>query len=452
MKKTICFLFFLNCFIWVFAQDETTPDLLHQYSQEKNGAIKDSLTIEIAYSYLYSKPDNALYWAKMGAENAKEKHIPRWEAACMNTIGIIFWTMGNYPQALDALFGALRINEENNFQIGMVKNYANIGLIYSEHGEERQALEYAFKAKELSEKIHYDIGLTSSLLNIGDSYDKFNQLDSARMFTQQAYEMALSFKDTNNIGHALNNLGNIHFKMQQIMLAMEYFRLSIPFLEKANDDDFICEVKLGMAKIFYQGKKMDSAIYYSRQSMEEAKVSGNTKRILDASIFLSALYKNKKIIDSAFVYQELVMAVKDSLYSQDKVKEVQNLSFNEKIRQQEVVEMKTKAEEDRKNNLQMMGIAAFIIVFFISLVPLSQKKIKPNVIEFFGVMGLLFVFEFISIFIHPYIGAFTHHTPVFMLIISVCIAAILVPAHHKLEHWVKKKLVLKTNHHPKKIK
>lgn len=59
------------------------------------------------------------------------------------------------------------------------------------------------------------------------------------------------------------------------------------------------------------------------------------------------------------------------------------------------------------------------------------------------VVALLIVFEFLNLLLHPVIGSITHHSPVFMLIALVCIAALLIPLHHKLEHWAKKMLVEK---------
>lgn len=73
-----------------------------------------------------------------------------------------------------------------------------------------------------------------------------------------------------------------------------------------------------------------------------------------------------------------------------------------------------------------------------------KKKIKPRTIETLGIIALLLVFEFIALFLHPYIAEWTHHTPVYMLLILVGVAAILSPSHHRLEKWMKTKLVEKT--------
>ena len=61
-------------------------------------------------------------------------------------------------------------------------------------------------------------------------------------------------------------------------------------------------------------------------------------------------------------------------------------------------------------------------------------------LKYLGLLGLLLLFEFIAIFVHPYIDELTGHQPVWMLIILVMIAAVLVPLHHKMEHWVKEHL------------
>ena len=68
---------------------------------------------------------------------------------------------------------------------------------------------------------------------------------------------------------------------------------------------------------------------------------------------------------------------------------------------------------------------------------------SPKLIRFLGVVSLLLVFEFLNLVLHPFVEESTHHSPVLMLISLVCIAALLVPLHHRLEHWATEKLVEK---------
>jgi ketosteroid isomerase-like protein len=58
--------------------------------------------------------------------------------------------------------------------------------------------------------------------------------------------------------------------------------------------------------------------------------------VYDASKLLADIYRSKNFTDSAFKYLELMLAAKDSFYSEEKLKQLQNLSFNEQLRQQEI--------------------------------------------------------------------------------------------------------------------
>ncbi|MGZ5191959.1 MAG: hypothetical protein ACXWCZ_13195 [Flavisolibacter sp.] len=101
-------------------------------------------------------------------------------------------------------------------------------------------------------------------------------------------------------------------------------------------------------------------------------------------------------------------------------------------------------EEERKANTQYAAIAVVLILFITAFLLLSRSIIvNEKWISFLGVLGLLIVFEFINLFFHPFIASVTNHSPILMLIMLVGIAALLIPAHHKLEHWIKHKMVEK---------
>jgi NADH:ubiquinone oxidoreductase subunit 3 (subunit A) len=127
---------------------------------------------------------------------------------------------------------------------------------------------------------------------------------------------------------------------------------------------------------------------------------------------------------------------------------LQDITFTEQIHQAEEEAKLAELDEQRKHNIQYAGIAIAIITFVVIFLLLSRTTAaSPRVIEFLGVVGLLILFEFINLLLHPFIGEYTHHSPLLMLGIMVVIAALLVPMHHKLEHWIKHKFVGRTSGH-----
>ncbi|MBP6417530.1 MAG: hypothetical protein KBA90_15050, partial [Chitinophagaceae bacterium] len=120
------------------------------------------------------------------------------------------------------------------------------------------------------------------------------------------------------------------------------------------------------------------------------------------------------------------------------------MTFEEDLRQQEVAAEKVKEEQQRKQNIQYALLALGILSFIILFLALSRRHItNTKVIQFLGVVALLVVFEFLNLLLHPFLERITHHNPILMLLALVCIAALLVPLHHKLEKWATHKLVEK---------
>ena len=113
------------------------------------------------------------------------------------------------------------------------------------------------------------------------------------------------------------------------------------------------------------------------------------------------------------------------------------MAFDEKLRQQEIVAAELKDKKKRNNNLQYAAIAIALISFIILFFALSRSIIvKTRFISFFAILGLLAVFEFINLFIHPYLSRATNDSPVLMLLVLIAIGALLIPLHHKLEKWI----------------
>ncbi|MBK8140547.1 MAG: hypothetical protein IPQ25_10860 [Chitinophagaceae bacterium] len=134
----------------------------------------------------------------------------------------------------------------------------------------------------------------------------------------------------------------------------------------------------------------------------------------------------------------------DSLNSSKANQQILLMTFEEDLRKQEAAAEKIKEEQQRKQNIQYALLALGIISFVILFLALSRRHItNTKVIQFLGVVALLVVFEFLNLLLHPFLERITHHNPILMLLALVCIAALLVPLHHKLEKWATHKLVEK---------
>jgi hypothetical protein len=115
--------------------------------------------------------------------------------------------------------------------------------------------------------------------------------------------------------------------------------------------------------------------------------------------------------------------------------------MNEQLRQLEIAENKKMAAKERFTQLQLLFIGLFIPGFFLFTLAVSNIRIDVRVIKALGVLSLLILFEYLTLLLHPFVADLTHHTPVYEMLIFVAVAAVIIPTHHRIEHWLIEKLI-----------
>ncbi len=443
MKKN--YLFVLISFFFSFSSSAQTHEIdsLKQLLQkEKTDTGRVSLLSKLGFAIFNGNPDTAMKLAMEGLALSRKIRFEKGEIRSLTDVGNVYYVLGDYSKALAKYLDVLKIREKNNSLKGS-SVMGNIGLVYTELKNYRLSLEYHFKALQIVEQLGDKKRIANMKVNIALTYKQMGLYDSSTLFAEQAKLLASQTNYDGVEGEALTYLGEISFLKGENNLALEYCRLSFPLLIRAQAINILCMAYLNSAGIFEKLNQKDSVLFYSRQSLQLAKERNFLKEVRNAAQFLSHYYR-KFSADSAFYYQDISKAMNDSLFSQEKQNAIQSMTFEETMRQQEIEADKFKEEEDRKHNLQYAAIAvalfSFVIIFFL----FSRSVIVGDkFIRFFGILGLLAVFEFINLLIHPHLAHFTNDSPVLMLVILMCIAALLIPLHHKLEHWITHKMIEK---------
>jgi len=451
MKPTflVFFVFFIS--ISASAQDKRLDSLKSLVNTKK-----DTSTVwlfkEIGDLYS-SNIDSAYSYYQKGFQLAKKINFRTGEWELRHDIAELLYRTGSYPQALKISLETLKLAEELNDTMNIYWSTRDVMMTYEfMANESEQILKYAKKLRNIifsgffkeqkTIDFFYLIGYVNHITNY---YGAKNQLDSVLYYSQRSYEISMRSKEDQLISIALGNLANIHEKLGDTDLAFTYYRMNIPQSIKAGRPDILVTTKVSIANLFHGRKQIDSALYYTRQALKDAHKTTDPSAMISIYSTLSELYKEQIKYDSSYKYLKLNIAMRDSLYSQDKLKDIQNQSFAETIRQQDLADQKAKEKEERRQNLQMIAIGVFIITFFLFVLLLSRSKKNVKAISFLAIVALLMMFEFIAMLMHPYIEEWTHHSPVFMLLILVTIASILVPMHHKLEELMKSKLIKKSS-------
>jgi tetratricopeptide (TPR) repeat protein len=446
MGKTWIAIVILFIAFSVNGQSHTKDSLKALLGQRQPDTVRVLRMLDLGYTYIESAPDTMLLLSFQALQLARKVGFERGEALSLTREGNAFYQMGNLSKAMEATIQGLRISEKINDVKGMQKAYNSLGNIHADNGDDRQALAYQLKAKALAEQLKDKRALSIVMSNIGGSYSRLKTYDSAVLFTQQAYDRAAELSSERMMGVPMLVMGTIYQRRGQPLLALEAYRLGASHSTQAGDAYHLLGDYNGMASVFMGQKQYDSSVYYAKLALSLAQQKGFLSAVPTASDLLYNLYKNRGNNDSALLYLEITRKANDSLFTQENVKKLEALNTEEKLRQLEKQQEEARAKEERARNLQYTAIAIGLVTFLILFFLLSHSvMVSQTVIKLLGIVALLVLFEFVNLLIHPYLGEITHHSPFYMLLFMVGLAALLVPLHHRIEHWVVHKMVEKNN-------
>jgi len=437
------FLLLFSLFLWAnaFAQKTKADSLGKLLVVEKVDSNRVRMMWQLAGIVNIYNPDTAVILAQQALYLSNEIKYVEGQSRSLGALANAFVKLGNYPRAMELYIQKLKLEEKRNTARNLVSVLMNLGVVHVLQDEYPEALEYYSRADSVI-RLHQVSDMEYFiLLNLGDVYNRLNISDSAYKYFSNSLELARNLQDIDLIGTSMTGLGHSYLKLGDYEQSLINYQNAIINLREANDDEILCEASLGLANLYKHLGKDDSAAYYASLSLEIAKRGGFLSHQLEAAEFLTTHYRANKNIDSAFVYVSRVQELNDSINSKTRIREAQILSTNEQLRQLEIEESKKIAAKERRQQLQLLFIGIFIPGFFLITLLLSRIRIHVRIIKVLGILSLLILFEYLTLLLHPYVAELTHHTPVFEIFIFVAVAAILIPAHHRFEHWLIEKLI-----------
>lgn len=442
-KKIIAFFFFVAGIQTAVAQKTNVDSILQKVAIEKDEDKKVDLLVSMVSTEINNDP---VWGIETGLKllNQSNKGNNNIElSVAYSFLGQGYRLLGNNIKALDFHHKGIAAAEKSGNLSILAFAENQTAHIYRDRQEYDKAISFY-----LSATAHADKGINEKIkgwgpLNLGATYLATNNLDSSLMYSQRCYENAVRLKATSNLTFLFTNLGGVQSKLGNAPLAVSYFNMGINQSLGTTLIRYLNMAYTGLAEHYQRFNQTDSCAFYARKAI--AAVNNTSFFYLSSkpAKLLADIYE-KTNCDSTLKYAKVLKTANDSLTSSKINQQILLMTFEEDLRQQEAATEKIKAEDERKQNIQYALIALGIIVLLTLYLLLSRSFItNTKLIEFFGVIALLIVFEFLNLLLHPFLERVTHHSPVLMLLALVCIAALLVPLHHKVEKWATAKLVEK---------
>ena len=453
MTKVALVLFFITSFICAYAQPKqieqsTQSRRLDSLRKELSISMSDTakvwlyLSLASAFYTYTSLADSGYYYTDKAEELSKKM---RWKTgegwANVNKLWFYYDTY-NYPKALSAALSGLKKFEEAEDTLSISQTLNYIRIFYTMVQDYANSLPYSYRLLAIGNLRKDTSAITDALFGLGDAYYYMQMPDSSLKYFEE-YHLLLNRSNIidKNPAWSYAGLAKVYNLMNEKELAIPYVRKGLLNAENYYDSTNLRrELYATLSDIFLKGNQYDSALKYAYLSLT---IAGKEQQNSRAYTLLSQIYEhiNK---DSAIAYYKMNSAIKDSLLNTKVKTQLASLTQNELERQNQIQQEQIQLTVIRNRNMQYTAIAIGVVTLIILFLLYSRSIVgKEKFIRYLGVLVLLIVFEFINLFLHPFLAHATDESPLLMLTTMVAVAAVLIPLHHRIEHWVSHQLVEK---------
>jgi serine phosphatase RsbU (regulator of sigma subunit)/Tfp pilus assembly protein PilF len=231
------------------------------------------------------------------------------------TIAGINYRLKNYKKAIEFNKIGLEVAQKIENKAIILSIYNSLGRIYNDLKYYDIALEYYQRALKISKQQNYYVNEAMLLLNVGVILEQKNQLFQAKTCYQKALTISLKFKKNSYVASCYVNIGNISYNQNDFIEAEKNYMKALNYVD---ENDFATKENL-----FYNLGEVNFSL---------------------------------KNYDKAFKYQDSCITIKDSIYSRESIKSLNDM-------QTKYETTKTKLQLEKKeleaNNKQIIIYAAF---------------------------------------------------------------------------------------------
>jgi two-component system NtrC family sensor kinase len=379
MKKLfLCLILSTTCSLLAVAQKNNVDSLQKAYNKNRQDTTLIKLFLEKSLRvFLLTNPDSGVRYAQKSLLLSRKIHYQNGEVRSLAGIAVFQERGGDLPGALKTTFNVLPQAIQIKNYLVQVQCYNTLGLVYSVLKDYKKATYYFFMSKNITEVHNINDLAMTEYNNISRNYLDTHRLDSALFFTQKAYDLSIKKHLLKNIGYLIRNFGIIQYQKGNDVRAIAYYKESIDSIPGHDNHYLLSEDYRRMAEAFLHMKAIDSSIYYLKKAFDEAVKNRSPELEMRSTALLTNVFKLKGDFKEAFNYQQVMIKAQDSLFSQQKTLQVQNLTFNEEQRRQQIAAVEA-AYQNRVRQYTLVAILGVFILIASILLFANQKRKKAN--------------------------------------------------------------------------
>lgn len=274
MNKRILILFmYLSIFIVDKTEAQTTKlDSLEQVLKlhDTEDTVKVNLLNEIAYVVYKSDFEKTRNYATLAGELADSLNFPKGKAQSLRLIGISF-TNSDKAKALTYFQSALKINEDIDDKIGIIKCLRTLGLTYRELRKDSISNVYFQKGLSISETFGYKKEVADFLHVLSNGYLLQGKYDLAIEGYKKAIIIFEEEGEQKQLLDCTNSLGILYSSQGNYPMALECFQKGLKIGENLNNKNSVFGSLLNIGSLYSSKGNIEKSLEYSQRALKIAE-------------------------------------------------------------------------------------------------------------------------------------------------------------------------------------
>ena len=330
---------------------------------------------------LQSTFDSGMKYAQQGLALAEKINYKNGKADCLFIIAKQNINLGNFATGIQYALDALDIYKEVSDNVGIATVHLSLQGTYRDVEDYRKALRYALAGEQIADA-HKVVGkfmfsgmhlAPLFLAEIAQTYVLMNQLDSASFYVQESINKKEPYNGA-EWNFPVYLLATIQTTQRNYEQALKNYHASVLLAVQNGVDRDVLQNFSGMSTLFKKRGQLDSSIYYAQIVAQSSLPDLETKNLDEALTNLAEVYRSTGNKDSAIKYMALSDALKDSIFSREKDREIQGVAFKEQLKQQEIIARQAKL----KSRLQLYALAAGLFVLILIAIILWRNNLQKQ--------------------------------------------------------------------------
>jgi len=381
LKRSYCLL--LLMLVWGFSyenlsanprQDDTTRTTVS--TPVGKGEADRLLQRGIEYSYADSleKGVDYLKQALKAAEKTKDKKTT---AIANYYLGDLYFQFDDYTNAQIYWQQTYNLSESLRDYRLMVYSITGLGNIYMSTNDWKNAGRCLKQGLTIAQERKLSEDIPKIYNQLGNLYSMQSNHDSAMVAYTRMLESGLKVKDSTMIGFAYVNISNLLLNQQRPREAIRLLKDAMQMNAIRTKPKAWATVKQNIGKAYLLDGRIPQALNHLEEAFALATQQGYLSLMVSSSQSLSKAYEAAGNQTKALEYYKTHSTIKDSVFTIEKQKQLQNMQLMNQLEQTEKQLMVLHQKAFAKNLLVYFSLFTLVLLFIIFY--LINKSIRNKV-------------------------------------------------------------------------